>query len=86
MGKIQLHQNPWPHLNHNTLFFLVLGIAREPIVGWVHNAQGALRMITGTMLGVIRAGYHDDDKIVDLIPVDFVANVIIASAWDMVTR
>jgi hypothetical protein len=37
-------------------------------------------------LGVMRAMYTTDDTMIDIIPVDFTANAIIAAGWHTATR
>ncbi|XP_025837497.1 putative fatty acyl-CoA reductase CG5065 [Agrilus planipennis] len=54
---------------------------KEPFPGWVDNVSG----ITGIMLevsrGTIKSIICKEDLVVDLIPVDVVANTLITAAW-----
>ncbi|CAH0385057.1 unnamed protein product [Bemisia tabaci] len=60
---------------------IVTAAWREPMPGWVDNISG----ITGIMMeigrGTIRSIICDQKLVVDIIPVDFVVNTLIAVAW-----
>lgn len=64
---------------------IVTAAWREPFPGWVDNVCG----ITGIMMeigrGTIRSIICDQKLIMDLIPVDFVVNTLIAVAWHTAT-
>ncbi|XP_026464308.1 putative fatty acyl-CoA reductase CG5065 [Ctenocephalides felis] len=63
---------------------IVTAARSEPFPGWVDNISG----ITGIMMeigrGTISSIFCDENLIVDLVPVDFVADVLICSAWESV--
>ena len=54
---------------------------KEPFPGWVDNISG----VTGIMMeigrGSIKSIICDETLIMDLIPVDIVANTIVTAAW-----
>ncbi|XP_066990942.1 putative fatty acyl-CoA reductase CG5065 [Anabrus simplex] len=64
---------------------IVTAAWKEPVPGWVDNVCG----ITGIMMeigrGTIRSIICDQKLIMDLIPVDFVVNTLIAVAWHTAT-
>ncbi|XP_046979585.1 putative fatty acyl-CoA reductase CG5065 isoform X1 [Schistocerca americana] len=64
---------------------IVTAAWREPFPGWVDNVCG----ITGIMMeigrGTIRSIICDQTLIMDLIPVDYVVNTLIAVAWHTAT-
>lgn len=43
-------------------------------------------IISGIMLGFIRAVLVDGDKIFDLVPADYTVNAMISVMWDTVNR
>ncbi|KAJ9591141.1 hypothetical protein L9F63_002296, partial [Diploptera punctata] len=65
---------------------IVTAAWREPVPGWVDNVCG----ITGIMMeigrGTIRSIICDQKLTMDLIPVDFVVNTLIAPLWFNFTR
>lgn len=67
------------------IFPTVTAAWREPFEGWVDNVSG----ITGIMMeigrGTIRSIICDQRLVVDVIPVDFVINTLVAAAWHTAT-
>uniref|UniRef100_A0A2A4J5N8 Fatty acyl-CoA reductase n=1 Tax=Heliothis virescens TaxID=7102 RepID=A0A2A4J5N8_HELVI len=52
----------------------------EPVPGWVDSMLGATGIITAIVKGANRVVYGDADNLLDLIPVDYVANTAIVAA------
>ncbi|KAJ0175832.1 hypothetical protein K1T71_008991 [Dendrolimus kikuchii] len=51
----------------------------EPVAGWVDNWYGATAILSGIVKGLIRVLYSRCDVILDLIPLDYVSNLIIVA-------
>lgn len=60
---------------------LVITCLDEPIPGWLENYSGPTGIITGIANGVLRTMICEQDMVFDIIPVDTVINVLIATAW-----
>jgi len=58
---------------------------KEPLPGWIDNFHGPSGYLVSSGKGVLRTMYGHKDKICDMIPVDVVANTIIAAAWSVGT-
>lgn len=56
----------------------------EPLPGWVDNVNGPTGIILACGKGLLRTMYNKPTAIADIIPVDFVINLIIAAAWHTV--
>jgi fatty acyl-CoA reductase len=54
---------------------------REPFSGWIDNYNGPTAIFVGVGKGVIRTMKGNRHAIADIIPVDVVINLLIASAW-----
>ncbi|KAF5284639.1 hypothetical protein FQR65_LT13470 [Abscondita terminalis] len=59
---------------------IIIGTSEEPVPGWVDNYTGATGVFVGAFLGVIRTLNCNFDKVADLVPVDYVANCLLAAA------
>ncbi|XP_068632586.1 putative fatty acyl-CoA reductase CG5065 [Battus philenor] len=59
---------------------VVTATKNEPFEGWIDNWFGATGMLTAVGMGYIRVLFGKASNIVDLIPVDYVTNLIIAAA------
>jgi len=64
---------------------IVTGIWEGPLRGWLDGAIGIAGIPALWGKGILRTLRVKGDKVVDLIPVDIVVNLILASAWDMGT-
>lgn len=62
------------------LILLVLSSLAEPTPGYIDNWYGPTGIIYGMVAGFIRTKIVDN-IVTDLIPVDIVANAMIAAAW-----
>ncbi|CAB3259935.1 unnamed protein product [Arctia plantaginis] len=59
---------------------IVSAALREPLEGWIDNWFGATGMIVSTVKGANRVILGHPENVLDLIPVDYVVNVIIVAA------
>jgi len=65
----------------------VSGALKEPLPGWVENTNnGPAGVIAGVGKGIIRVIRGNSEMEVDLIPVDFSINLMIAVAWYTATQ
>lgn len=60
--------------------FLVISSQKEPIKGWTDNFNGTNGLVVCMGLGYLRS-LNTPDVVLDLVPVDKVANLIIVAAW-----
>ncbi|CAB3238737.1 unnamed protein product [Arctia plantaginis] len=58
---------------------IVAAIKNDPIKGWLENWYGATGMMASTSKGLNRVFYGKSSNNVDFIPVDYVANLVIAA-------
>jgi len=65
---------------------MVTGALKEPIPGWVDNTNGPTGVIAGVGKGILRVIRGNSELMVDLIPVDFSINLMIAVAWFTATQ
>ncbi|XP_003745037.1 fatty acyl-CoA reductase 1 [Galendromus occidentalis] len=59
---------------------IITGAALEPLPGWVDNYNGPNGLLIALGTGALTTLYSQLDCVADLIPVDFVANTILAAA------
>ena len=59
-------------------------IWREPIPGWTDNFNGPMGLLIAGGKGVLRTMYCRADVYADYVPVDIVANAMLASILDYV--
>jgi fatty acyl-CoA reductase len=60
---------------------IVTATWKEPVAGWIDNVSGLTGFIAAWGQGVLRTAACIESKVVDLIPVDVLVNLILASAW-----
>lgn len=61
----------------------VIGPAlKEPYPGWVDHLNGVVGLAYSIEKGFLRTMLTRDERVIDLIPVDFVANMVITAAWN----
>ncbi|XP_971355.2 uncharacterized protein LOC659998 [Tribolium castaneum] len=60
---------------------IIIGSIKEPIPGWIDNFYGVVGIVLAASLGVLRSLNAKLDAIAPLVPVDYVANVIIAATY-----
>lgn len=51
----------------------------EPLVGWTETISAMGGVLFATMLGLINFLHCNEKQIIDLVPVDYVSNLILAS-------
>ncbi|XP_071955375.1 fatty acyl-CoA reductase 1-like [Antedon mediterranea] len=60
----------------------IVGAAwKDPIQGWIDNFNGPSGLFIATGKGLLRSMKGDTEAIVDISPVDYVVNMMIAAAW-----
>lgn len=78
-------------LIYHQAFFLPAGIFRPPVVissykdfpGYTDNLNGPSGIVAWTVKGFIHIIYGDAKIRSNMVPVDFVINALIATAWDI---
>lgn len=65
---------------------IITASLNDPMPGWIDNYNGPSGYLVTAGAGILRAMLVDGEKICDAIPVDIVANTIIASAWHVANR
>ncbi|XP_049870322.1 uncharacterized protein LOC126369801 [Pectinophora gossypiella] len=67
---------------------IVISAYREPVPGWIDKSCvfGPSGFVVGAGLGILHAMYVDPEIALDLVPVDYVNNTIIAAAHETVVR
>ncbi|XP_063220031.1 putative fatty acyl-CoA reductase CG5065 [Bacillus rossius redtenbacheri] len=65
---------------------IVTAAWREPLPGWIDNVCGITGIIVEIGRGTIRSIVCDQKLVMDVIPVDFVVNTLIAVAWRTATH
>jgi len=63
--------------------FIVISSASEPLVGWIDNMYGPSGFARSLLLGISRFIHCNGNHKANIVPVDFTANALIASAWDV---
>nr|CAD7450098.1 unnamed protein product [Timema bartmani] len=64
----------------------VTGTLKEPVCGWIDNVNGPNGAAAGYFAGLLRTGVSHAETKLNIIPVDMVANCIIAAAFGATTR
>ncbi|KYN28992.1 hypothetical protein ALC57_01639 [Trachymyrmex cornetzi] len=62
---------------------IIISSASEPFVGWIDNIYGSTGIAKSLSLGVVRFLRCNGNYMANIVPVDFTANALIASAWDV---
>nr|XP_032525853.1 fatty acyl-CoA reductase wat-like isoform X1 [Danaus plexippus plexippus] len=62
---------------------IVVGTAKEPLLGWIDNVYGPTGVVVGAGVGLIHTLNCDPKAVADLVPGDYVVNSVIAAAWKM---
>ena len=60
---------------------IVVSSWKEPVPGWVDNLNGPTGLFLIAGIGVMRTAVIHEDLLVDGVPVDTCANLIIAAGW-----
>ncbi|XP_022197198.2 putative fatty acyl-CoA reductase CG5065 [Nilaparvata lugens] len=64
---------------------VILSSVQEPFPGWLDNFNGPNRLIAMCSQGLSRSVICDKTKQAEVVPVDFVVNVIVCAAWRIAT-
>uniref|UniRef100_A0A1B0CS61 Fatty acyl-CoA reductase n=2 Tax=Lutzomyia longipalpis TaxID=7200 RepID=A0A1B0CS61_LUTLO len=64
---------------------IVLSSLNEPLPGWLDNLNGPTGIVSAVGKGVFKTMMGNEQNIADLIPVDIVINLMIATAWRTAT-
>ena len=81
-GSIDQNRDLWL----SNFYVAVTHAAAEPIVGWSDNIHGPTGFAMGILKGILRGFYVDKDVNLKTVPVDAVAKILIASAWQRGTN
>ncbi|XP_055373581.1 fatty acyl-CoA reductase wat, partial [Condylostylus longicornis] len=65
---------------------VVMSIYKDPIPGWTDNIYGPSGICLWIACGIIRCAIGDPNNRTNMVPVDYVINALITSAWDISTR
>ncbi|XP_017143382.1 fatty acyl-CoA reductase wat-like [Drosophila miranda] len=60
---------------------VIMASHKEPVAGWIDNLYGPIALIYGVALGVLRVASLNTEAFANLVPVDYCANVALASTW-----
>ncbi|XP_052858484.1 fatty acyl-CoA reductase wat [Drosophila gunungcola] len=60
---------------------IIIASHREPVAGWIDNLYGPIALIYGVSHGVLRVISIKKNGFSNLVPVDYCANVALASIW-----
>ncbi|XP_046611797.1 fatty acyl-CoA reductase wat-like isoform X1 [Neodiprion virginianus] len=61
---------------------IVINSYEEPMPGWISGIAGFPAITCASGLGLNHIGFYDSDAKMDLVPVDYVCNALISSAWE----
>ncbi|XP_075213847.1 fatty acyl-CoA reductase wat-like [Lycorma delicatula] len=65
---------------------IITGSSKEPVPGWIDNLYGTTGVGVGYSTGFKRIMECDPNVTANIIPADVVANIIIASVWNLNCR
>ncbi|XP_075232805.1 fatty acyl-CoA reductase wat-like [Lycorma delicatula] len=65
---------------------IIVASNKEPVPGWIDNLYGPSGVVVASTTGIMRIMECDPDLKADVVPVDMVANAILASAWHLDNR
>ncbi|BFF92741.1 fatty acyl-CoA reductase wat-like [Drosophila madeirensis] len=60
---------------------IIIATSREPVAGWIDNLYGPIALLYGVAYGILRIALVDVKAQNSVVPVDYCANVALASAW-----
>ncbi|XP_030371707.1 fatty acyl-CoA reductase wat-like [Scaptodrosophila lebanonensis] len=60
---------------------IIIASYKEPVSGWIDNLYGPISILLAAAFGVMRICRVDVKKEANVVPVDFCANLLIASVW-----
>ncbi|XP_071576188.1 fatty acyl-CoA reductase wat-like [Temnothorax nylanderi] len=65
---------------------IVTSTAEEPVEGWINNVYGAMGVVVGCALGLLRTLHIDLENAAEIVPADYVISNFIAASWDTAKR
>ncbi|XP_044001640.1 fatty acyl-CoA reductase 1-like [Aphidius gifuensis] len=65
---------------------IISGAVQEPFPGWVDNFIGATGVMAQVGVGLAKSIFGEENKIVDLIPIDIVVNTLICASWNNIIQ
>lgn len=66
--------------------FAVFNTYKEPVRGWTDNMYGPIGLLVAITMGMMHCILQDEDIALDMVPVDFTVNCLIACAWDSINH
>lgn len=54
---------------------------KEPLTGWLDTFYSTVGIFIGSVKGVLRVAYVDENMRADVIPVDFVIKALLCAIW-----
>jgi fatty acyl-CoA reductase len=64
----------------------VTATVKEPMEGWVDNLNGGSGALLAHGAGFLGKTLGTENAIIDWIPVDYIANLLLAAAWKLGTQ
>ncbi|XP_011882612.1 PREDICTED: putative fatty acyl-CoA reductase CG5065 [Vollenhovia emeryi] len=58
----------------------------EPLIGWINNVYGAVGVVIGSGIGLLRTMHCDPDVVAEIVPADYVISHIVVASWDTAKR
>ena len=71
------------HTNSKLVLCSVIAAVNEPKPGWIDQPHGITFVIAGVLYGILKTVVYDNKAIVNVVPVDYVVNSLIASVRDV---
>uniref|UniRef100_A0A1B6LEQ3 Fatty acyl-CoA reductase n=2 Tax=Graphocephala atropunctata TaxID=36148 RepID=A0A1B6LEQ3_9HEMI len=65
---------------------IVVSVSDKPLRGWINNLYGAIGVVSGTAVGLLRLWCADPDMVADMVPVDLAINMTLAASWEVATK
>ncbi|XP_012056946.1 PREDICTED: fatty acyl-CoA reductase 1-like [Atta cephalotes] len=65
---------------------IIISTADEPVSGWINNIYGAVGVVVGSAIGLLRTLHCDPNKVADIVPADYVISHLIVAGWDTAKR
>ncbi|KAL1456888.1 hypothetical protein WDU94_001578, partial [Cyamophila willieti] len=65
---------------------VVMPTVDEPVPYWSKGMTGLTAMYVAVGLGIMRSVYQNTENVIDIVPGDYVINIIIGSGWAIGTR
>ncbi|XP_018317066.1 fatty acyl-CoA reductase 2 [Mycetomoellerius zeteki] len=65
---------------------IIISTAEEPVSGWTNNIYGAIGVVMGSAVGLLRTLHCDPNSVADVVPADYVISQLIAAGWDTAKR